>query len=357
MKIGIITFQETNNYGAVLQNYALHQALVRYGHEVQTIDYQSSYIGKPYRLEHLKNKGLFAYLFGVMGYFIYLPRTKKCKEFRKYIHYSRKVNKQSISEINNEFDLFITGSDQVWNYNLTDLDETYMLGFVSDKSKCNSFAASIGLSEISEENKTIYKNLLKDYHFISVREKSAVPLLADILFKDIQVVSDPCVLLNQADWDKVSKQPQIKGKYLLVYQLGISADAVKLAKRISKEKKLKVVYIPFPVGCLAKGKWDIGAGNAELLGYIKDAEYVVTDSFHGTLLSIIYNKRFFTKMSGTHAGVGSRIYDILEHYGLTDRILNASMDYEKSIDYNKVNKLMETDRKYSQEVLQRIIDQ
>lgn len=356
MKVGIITFQETNNYGAVLQNYALQQAIIQEGHSVKTIDYKSSYIGKPYKLIHLKNKGLFSYIFGILGYLIYLPRGKKCHKFRNLINYTAPVNTSNVDKLNENFDVFITGSDQVWNPNLTGMDTVYMLGFVSDKSKCNSYAASIGLMEIETSKQNQFYMLLKDFHCISVREKSAATLLKDILKEEVSVVSDPCLLLTKEQWASVSVAPKKQHGYVFVYQLGVSSDVVKLAKRISKDKSLKLIFVPFPVGAFSFGKWDISAGNAELLGYIQNADYVITDSFHGTLLSIIFNKNFFTKISGTHAGVSSRIYDLLEHYGLIDRIIKEDIDYSQMIQYSLINQKLENDRKISKKFLEKIFN-
>ena len=355
MKIGIITFQETNNYGAVLQNYALQQTIMQKGHFVETIDYRSEYIGKPYRFIHLKSKGFFSYVFGIVGYLIYLPRVKKCKAFRKMIYYSGPVNLHNISEINSKYDIFICGSDQVWNPALTGMDTSYMLDFVKDKSKCNSYAASIGLSKIENTYINQYVTYLKDFRHITVREESAAVLLKDILKREIQVVSDPCLLLTKEKWASVAVRPTNTQKYVFVYQLGISSDVVKLARKIAKEKRLKLIFVPFPVGVYSFGKWDIKAGNAELVGYIENAEYVITDSYHGTLFSIIFNKKFFTKISGTHAGVGARIYDLLKHYKLTERIIQEDVDYEKAIPYKKINVKVEEDRNTSMMVLEKIL--
>lgn len=355
MKVGIVTFQETNNYGAVLQNYALQQAIIKRGHQVETIDYKSEYIGKPYRLSHLKNKGIFSYLFGVMGYIIYLPRTKKCREFKKHIFYSKPVRKAELNQLNQQYDCFITGSDQVWNHKLTGTDTTYMLDFVTDKSKCNSFAASIGLSEIENEKYQIYKTLIEGYSHVTVREPSAEKLLEPIVQRKVETVSDPCILLSKEEWSSVAKTMKKKDSYVAVYQLGVSPEVVKLANKLAKENNLKVVYIPFPVGNFGKGKWDMFAGNAELLGYIRDAAYVVTDSFHGTMFSIIFNKQFFTKVSGTHAGVGSRIVDLLNSLGLSDRIIGDGLKDKENIDYSTVNRLIEQRKCQAEAVLERIL--
>lgn len=355
MKVGVVTFQETNNYGALLQNYALSRTLRKLGASPTTIDYKSEYIGKPYRLRHLRDKGLMKYLLGVAGYIIYLPRSKKNNLFRRHISYTRAVTRDELFKLNNEFDFFITGSDQVWNYNLTGSDNYYLLDFVSDKSKCASFAASLGLTKIDKKHDKVYKDLLAGYRYLSVRENSARDALLDIGLKDVDVVMDPCVLLSSSEWMKLADQPK-EEKYVYVYQLGVSKDVVMLAKRIAREKGLKVIFTPFPVGAMYRGKMDVFAGAAQVLGYIKNAQYVITDSFHGTLLSIIFNKRFFTKASGTHAAVGSRIYDLLDHYSLTDRMLDADTDYRLEIDYDRVNEILKGDRDRGLNKLKNIID-
>lgn len=356
MKIGIITFQETNNYGAVLQNYALQQTIIKMGVDVETIDYHSRYISKPYKLIHLRNKGLLNYLFGVAGYICYLPRTKKVKKFRQMIKYSPCVDANTIGMLNDRYDKFIAGSDQVWNYKLTGMDTNYMLDFVRDKEKCNGYAASLGLQEIPKEQIYEYKRCLEDFKCISVREKTASNILSNILNREIFVASDPCVLLRKQEWEKVIKPVKIDRPYILVYQLGVSADVVSLAKRIASEQKMKIVFIPFPVGKLTKGKWDISAGPMELISYIHDAAYVITDSFHGTLFSILFNKQFFTKIAGTHASVGARIFDLLDSYKLTDRIVGKDVDSGVKINYNEINRILDKNRDLSFNILRNIVE-
>lgn len=348
-----MTFQETNNYGALLQNYALQQALKKLGHDSETINYKSEYIGKPCKLIHLKKKGLMKYLLGVAGYFIYLPRTKQNNVFRKRIKYTDKVTKTDLDKLSDCYDLYITGSDQVWNYNLTDFDDYYMLGFVKDKRKCNSYAASLGIAEIADDKKAKFSNLIEDYHYISVREQSAKVAIKKVLKHEISVVADPCVLLSRAEWDEVTKTAP-KEPYVYVYQLGVSKDVVQLAKRLAKENGLKIIYTPFPVGTLSSGKYHVTAGCEDIVTYIKNATYVVTDSFHGTLLSIIYHKEFYTKASGTHGAVGNRIIDLLKNYELDERKISDDLDLNNKIDYVSVQEIIEENRKFAYQALEEI---
>ena len=353
MKIGIITFQETNNYGALLQNYAIQKALAKLGHTSETIDYKSEYIGKPCRLRHLKKKGLMKYLLGVAGYFIYLPRTKRNNQFRKMISYSPKTDAKSIKAYEDSYDLYICGSDQVWNYQLTDFDPYYMLGFVKDKKKCNSYAASLGIAEIDEEHREDFAKMIEDYHIISLREKSAANAISKISNHPLEVVADPCVLLSKEEWSDITgKAPDFP--YVYVYQLGVSKDVVNLAKKLAKEKGCKLIFTPFPVGSFAKGKYHITAGCQDVVTYIKNAEYVVTDSFHGTLLSILFHKKFFTKAGGTHGAVGNRIVDLLKGYGLSNRLISEDMDPYGEIDYEVIEVKIKENREKGYEILERI---
>lgn len=355
MKTGIVTFQNTNNYGALLQNFALQQAVSKLGHIAETINYKDKYISKPYGIAHLKNKGLFAYLFGVLGYIIYLPRTKKCKEFKQKIKYSVPLKKENLKSLNSEYDNFIAGSDQVWNYKLTGLDDAYLMDFVEDKSKCNSYAASLGFSELEENKRGRYINNLSSYNIITVREKAGETLLRDILKREVETVVDPCLLLSYDEWQKVIIEPKTDKHFILVYQLGFSPVLVEQAVKVAKRENKKIVFLPFPVGKPAFGKYDVFAGPSELLGYIKKADYVFTDSFHGTLFSILFNKQFYTKISGTHAGIGSRISDMLAIFGLEKRLVEYT-DLNETIDFENINPIITIQRERSLKILNKIYE-
>ncbi len=355
MNVGIVTFQETNNYGANLQNYALQQAVKQLGGEPETIDYRSRYIGRPYGLAHLKNKGLGAYLFGVVGYLVYALRGKKTKRFRRQIAYSPKVKRQGLAQMNDRYDCFLTGSDQVFNHKLTGMDGTYMLDFVNDKSKCHSYAASLGLAELAPEVQDQYREWLCGFNTLTVREQTAADVLTAALEREVTVVSDPCFLLERADWEKAVVAPKVKKPYVFVYELAMSKDVVALAQKIAKANGLKIVFAPFPMGKAARGSWRLGAGPGEILGLIRDAEYVVTDSFHGTLFSILFNKPFYTRIA--EKKIGSRISDLLAKCGLEDRLLDADAEsFSPDIAYDKVNAIIADYRQQSRERLKTMLE-
>lgn len=358
MKIGILTFQTTNNYGAILQSYALQKVLKDYGQSPEIINYQCEYISKPYRLINFKEKGLAGYLFSLIGYICYLPRTKACNDFRKQMRYSSVVDSENIKKIDDNYDFYIVGSDQVWNYRLTNGDTRYLLDFVANDSKKYSFAASLGVSEIDMKYRDIYTQLLNKFSRISVREKQGAEVIEGLIKKPVSVVLDPTLLLSAKEWLQVSQLPQIKQEYILVYQLGISKNLIKFVKDISRQTGFRVLYIPFPlggyVGCSCK--WRIGP--AEWLGLFANASYIVTDSFHGTAFSILFNKLFYTEASGQHKNVGSRLYSLLETFGLTGRLFDERTQFKtgQKIDYEYVNKKLESERSKSIQFLEEILN-
>ncbi len=359
MKVGIVTFQHANNYGALLQSYALQKAVKKYGNECDVIAYASEYIEKPYHLLQLKRKGIVAYIIGTLGYLCYLPRKKACSRFRKLIDYSERVDENSVKNIENNYDIFICGSDQVWNYKLTGGDMNFMLNFVSDAKKKNSYAASIGISEIEPFMQEAYKENLKSFHHISVREKRAQEILQELGDIESTVVVDPTLLLNAKEWESLIEKGDTKEEYIVVYQLGISKRLTSYVQALSKEKKVKVKYIPFPLGGYVKSKAMLKAGPYEWLKLFKEAKYVVTDSFHGVVFSLIFHKQFVVEVNERNKNVGGRIYELLSKVGLGHRIINvnADVDIDEKMDFETADSVIEEQRKLSYLFLEKILSE
>lgn len=357
MRVGIITFQHANNYGAILQAYALQTAVKKYGHECDVIAYKSEYIEKPYSFSQLKRKGLVQYVIGTLGYVCYLPRRKACNRFRSLISYSRKVDKDSIASMNDEYDLFLAGSDQVWNYKLTGGDMNFLLKFVADSHKKNSYAASIGIHDIEDFMKEEYKENLKSFSHISVREKRAKEILQELGDIDSTVVVDPTLLLAAKEWEALIEEDGDKEEYILVYQLGISKRLVSYVKKLSKEKKLKVRYIPFPLGGYVRSRCMLKAGPYEWLRLFKNAKYVVTDSFHGVVFSILFHKQFVVEVNERNKNVGGRIYELLDRVNLNNRIINknAGIDIADEINFDTADRVLSEQRQCSCKYLGNIL--
>ena len=168
-RVGVITFHDYDNYGAILQSYALQRKLKEMGTYPEIIDYRCDYISNPFRLVNLKKKGLFNYIYGAIGHICYIPRRRQCNLFRKHMRYSQPVSRGNMGAVAGKYDIYIAGSDQIWDYQLTIFDTTYFLDFVKKGKKKCSYAASIGEHEPPEQYRKKYSSLLKDFDQILVR--------------------------------------------------------------------------------------------------------------------------------------------------------------------------------------------
>jgi len=351
MKIGVITFFNYCNFGAALQCYGLSEALKKQGHEVEYIDYTCPFIGHPFRLSNIRKRGLFGYIYQVAGNIFYFPRRKKFAEFRKRIPHTAPVTPKNLSEYADCYDRYITGSDQVWNVKLTDFDPAYFLDFVKDNKKKTSYAASFGGKEIRNDRRNLYRHYLSGFDRISVRESYGAEIVKKLTGKEAEVTLDPTLLLEREDWEKVTAPAKRKKPYILVYQLGFSGDVIQTAKRIKKETGLSVIYVPFPLGGFVPGKYTLSLGPSEWLALFRDASYVVTDSYHGIIFSLVFEKKFLVVADGQHRN--QRVISLLERLGIRNRVVGENMaPMDQEIDYKKVKAILEKDRQASLEWIQ-----
>lgn len=354
-KIGVITFHDYDNYGAVLQSYALQEYIKRLGGQPEIIDYNCEYISNPFQLKRLKNKGIFNYIYGAIGYICYLPRRWKFNAFRKRMTYSERVNSKTISKMDGKYDTFIAGSDQIWDYHLTDFDKTYFLDFVTKGKKC-SYAASIGEHLPDEKYRGEYTELLKDFDRILMRESYGADVVEELTGKKPDCTCDPTLLLTGEEWEKLMAKSSNKKDYILVYQLGINPSFVSFVKRLKKKTGLPVVYVPFPLVGMLACKPKIGIGPEEWIRLFRDAKYVVTDSFHGAVFSILFHRTFFVRVDGHH--VNKRVQEFLTRLKMTDRIISDDLSDEmltKQADYSFADKELQAIREDSIEKLSQII--
>ena len=304
-------------------------------------------VSNPFRLINLKEKGLFNYIYGAIGHICYIPRRRKCNQFRKHMKYSEPVTKGNMRAVSGKYDIYIAGSDQVWDYKLTNFDQTYFLDFPEKGKKKCSYAASIGEHIPPEQFRNDYSRLLNDFDEILVREDYGADIVNELTGKKPEVVCDPTLLLTADEWNKLLKEPKIRGKYILVYQLGINPEIVNFARRLKKETGYRIVYIPFPLVGLLKCRCEITVGPAEWMGLFKNAEYVISDSFHGVVFSLLFNRKFFAKADGHHKN--RRVEQLLKLVNLSDRTMNDVSDEQltEEIDFTYANEQIANFRNFS----------
>ena len=345
MKIGILTFHRAENFGAVLQAYALLRYLLGAGHDVKIIDYRCPAIEVNYDIWNprilVSRKNIIASLKNYIKRFRNLQdrriRKYRFKEFRnKYL-----FETESISKINSDlgFDVYITGSDQVWNLHLTaGIDKIYFLSFPMGNARKISYAASSENDPkgLLWQNRNEVGRLLETFDKISVREEFLKREISSIVNKPIEVCVDPTFLLEPSDYKKLMVRPNEQIRYVLVYHMTYSNESVLLAERIASVYDLQIIEIYGGYNrSKSTSRHKCNLGPSEILGYINDADYVITTSFHGLALSLILNKEFWII---NHNG-NYRQKNLLSLLNLDGRMVNDSefCDLFDMIYYDRVN--------------------
>ncbi len=339
-KIGILTFHSSDNYGAVLQAYALHNFLVTHLEaDVEIINFSTIEQQKSYRILNFdKKKSLWGLLSALLYLLLFkLPifiqlRTRKYKfsRFRKdfLILTCRFWNKEELFENLPMEDVYITGSDQVFNP-YGKYTDVYYLGFNKGKSKKIAYAPSFGVSNFKESVGERLRGLLMDFDAISCREQVGADFLTEILAKPISCVADPVFLLTKEEWFDIAKVPnavkRYKGRFIFVYRLNGGKPLMKLAKKVSDATGLPIVCLSMDCRNRMGARMIYTAGPLEILGLIKESSYVITDSFHGTALSLVLRKKIIPYIASLKNA--SRITSIMDKFDMLKNVVYNVDDF------------------------------
>lgn len=402
-KVGILThYYHSNNYGGNLQAYALTRFINSLkGFYAEQISYDL--LGKSAEnqckgilnfirlfLQHprltIKSKVRYFILsvkrFHINGFAIgfaqllldrkFALRNKSIISFNEHVipHSNRIFTNANIVEANALYDIFITGSDQVWS----SYGRVFSLDFVDLSKTRMSYAASVSRKELSESDSQKFKNALTHYKAISVRDKTDFKIISNLTSKNVRIVLDPVFLLSANEWDEIiPKKKKASGKYIFCYLLGDSKHTKEIAANFALSKNLQFVYIPhfkdnenamLENDLHIDGKQLYDVSPADFVGLIKNAEYVLTDSFHATVFSIIYNRQFFCFERKSRWGdMSSRLINLLssveclDHYcSGYDKVNLSYMNSIKSIDYNVVELLYLEKLNYSKNFLKDVLE-
>lgn len=343
MRIGVLTFHRTNNYGASLQAYALCHYLQKLGVDAELIDYQNRKMEEDYIKAYSVPKGFKRKL----RYYLFFSRSqdKRKKAFSDFAALTKTSHKHysdnfDMSAAASQYDYIFVGSDQVWNYHITGFDWNFYLSF-APSGKRVAYAASIGLEEFDEEYVPKIKEILDGYYRIGVRENQAVELLNHIGVKNCNLVADPTLLLDKREWQKIVGNPIVNGKYILVYSFGMTKTMKDFTEELAKMKSMKIVHIDGSPKNIFSNLWYSarGVGPQEWVNLFYYASAIVTNSFHGTVFSVNFGKEFYTELLPPPAKVNSRLTNILKELDLEGRIIDNGLCEEmgKDIDYETIN--------------------
>lgn len=362
-KVGIITLYHGNyNFGGLLQAYALPLAIKKYFNmDAEQIDYIEADGIKTNVLEKTNANMPIIMRFHKIIYKLGILFFSKVNEkniikrenafeiFIKEVPHSKNVyNYKTISECLDQYKVLICGGDQIWNDSGCETNiKVYTLQFTSDKIKKIAYAPSMAVLETTEQFKGIMREGMNQLDAISIREKRSLSILQSLTNKKIEVVVDPVLLLEKRDWDMVEKSPKMKKKYIVCYLLGDNEQQRKAVSKIAKRLHLSIVTFPHMLANAVRkcdlffgDIHDYTSGPREFIGLIKNAEFVITDSFHACVLSMIFQKPFvvFERNKFDEKGnMNSRIYDYLEEYQLDSQLVTekelADMEEIPQIDF------------------------
>jgi len=351
MKIGILTQHFLLNYGGIIQNFALQQVLLELGHEPLTFEHDTCYSRTRWLLRTAKQILKTRSLKGLPVYPTYQGRIGN-KNFIKFV--LKNIRSVTVKDFTPDLtqkyglDAYIVGSDQVWRpaFNLGPRLGNMFLDFAGDDVNKISYAASFGCKEweYTEEQERMCGKLAKRFDAISVREASGVDLCKEHFGVDATLVLDPTLLLNKEDYGKVCHDVPKKEKHIFVYSLVVSEGVLAVAEKVAEAMGLSIIVKQ--AGRKLKKEDTIEDWFAEF----RDADYVVTDSFHGMVFSIIFNKPFSIVMNPS--GGNDRYLSLLSQLGLMERIVSDELQpVFSAIDWSDVNHRLTELRKASFEFL------
>jgi len=349
MRIGTLTLHKANNYGAVLQAYALQKYLLDAGFETEIINYcpnlkaslaQRSFINK-----------LLQYLFKPNVLIDGKIKQRKFNEFRhNYMNIASTVflGDEQISNNPPQYDLCIVGSDQVWNTDITNKSKAFFLNFVKSGRKI-SYATSLGKDEFNEAEKEYVKEYLISFDALAVRERLLQQKLQDEFSIKAEHVLDPIFLLEKDNWLKISTSIRLPLKYVLCYMMEYSQELIDHTKDIARQQNCAPIFISQSHSNLS-GKKLKDLGPSEFIYTLANANYICTNSFHGTAFSLIFKKDFTVVR---HSRLNSRISSLVESVGLSERFLDSIAFENDKINYSEIKTKLESLINNSKEYLNR----
>lgn len=357
MRVGIVTFHAAHNFGSALQAYAMQAAVKGMGHDATIVDYLSR-DQNGYRLVSFRHP---KYTMRVMSKLrAFCGRRRAFADFAASsfaltaARYTYK-DESKLTELQDDFDCFVCGSDQIWNLDCTQgVVEPFFLSFAGDKRRV-AYAPSLAHTEFKPENfdKEKVSRLLADFDFLSVREEETLPLFQPLVDKPIDVVLDPTLLLDAADYEPVIAEAPVEGEYIFMYLLRKCPELVESTIAMARETGKKVVYVSEKKLPIPNSTNLFGIGPSEFLSLIANADVVMANSFHAAVFSVLFHKTF--RVFATD-GSGARMRDLLANLGIRESCV-ACEDSSEIVEVNwaDVDRRLEALRAHSMDYLRRAL--
>ncbi|WP_374088827.1 polysaccharide pyruvyl transferase family protein [Methylomicrobium lacus] len=332
MKIALVTIHKANNYGALLQAYALQEVLKSFG-EVDLVDYDNEYLSVT--LNPVRFVWTFHGLLGMGKDLCRLfPRYRLVNKFKKFMseRFAMTATYKQSELLANKlagYDCYVVGSDQVWNPACVSLkallDPVYFLEFAPEGARKISYASSVGGYVYSDQEEVEVKKYLNSFSSVSVREKNTQQYLTNLGIKEVEHVLDPTLLLDIGQWEALIKKSPSTEPYILLYSVPKSSLVRPAVDYFSKKLGLKVIAIDQDLVANAQVDTHLrDAGPEDLLSLFASAAFVVTDSFHGVCFSINFERPFVSLTPGVHV---NRVESLLSLVGLSDQYVRNESEF------------------------------
>ena len=349
-----------------MQAYALMKYLKNIGNEVEIIDYKPDYLSNHYNMLSIDNP---AWEKNIITKAIYLTLKapmringlKRKKEFDKFreeyltITSERYTSNEELKNNLPKADIYICGSDQIWNsLHQNGKDPAFYLDFVPDNKVKASYAASFATDTIEDIYKPMVREKISRLDGVAIREKSGVEIVKDLGIENAINVVDPVFLLDKNEWDNIATET-FNDKYILVYDFDKSNLVKQLATDIANKTGYKIYTINADKPKYADKHFNL-SGPKTFVSLVKNAEMVISNSFHAVVFSVIYNKNIV--IVNRTENINTRMRDLLEDLNLKDRLVDDNYSIDEllmSIDYRETNKIIdykiELSKKYIENIL------
>lgn len=362
MRLGIFTFHGSDNYGSVLQAYALSRYLNKQGHNAEIVNYYFEYDYRQYKIfrTYRYKSNPISLASDILSLKHNILRKNNFEIFRKSylpISENKYYDTISLSETLDIYDAFICGSDQIWNTRCTNgVNDAYFLKFSKNNSIKIAYAPSLGTDAFEELELKKIAAEIASFKSISLRETSSAQMIQPYIDNPIEIVLDPTMILDVKDYNRLllNTNKPIQQSYIFMYILGSSRaykNIINYGILLARQKNCKLIYIIENHNLLKfiYGHNVSGCSPNDFLSFIKDAKYVITNSFHATVFSVLFKKQFVSFSRGNST---SRIYDLLNNLGLSNRMNDICLDIDEAINYEIVHQKIEEKKIISKKFLE-----
>ena len=379
-KVALAINYDYHDYGGMLQAFATQKALNKLGVDSEAIDFDNlkvdintrkwkyflsnildaSIVKEKSRVISKKLRMRFDSSFGE-------KMAQRNSAFDKFCHDSFKVSRkfeswEDMKEACLNYDAVIVGSDQLWLPSNV-AGDYYTLSFVPHEIKKISYATSFGIGAVPTKMKEQYSKFLNRINYLSARETSGQEIIKAYTGREVQLVCDPTMLLKVEDWSEIASSRLVDGDYIFCYFMGDNPEQREFVKKIAKKENCRIVallhldqYISSDEGYVDYAPYDINP--ADYVSLVKNAKYVCTDSFHGTVFSIIFSRDFFTfKRFNQEASLSTntRLTSLLNNLGLNNRLFTGYENIEENLEVSNYSIVQENLRKFREDSINYLI--